>query len=169
MVSCRHTALRVTLLTSSPLSQQLDLDNPRTRREHSLYLDRLWNRPTQSGPIQGPITYLLPLHRDAPPPPPTPAVGVVPDLLRVLFPTLNGQPARASDLGNTHTRLKHFSRRQPTILRQLATVTTTVALQQAAVAELELFKKESGMLLKIKKCMLTGFDFKNNETSPQGS
>ena len=48
----------------------------------------------------------------------------------------------------------------------LATVTTTFALQQAAIDELEAFEKESGMRLNIKKCMLTGFDFKNNEDLP---
>jgi hypothetical protein len=45
-------------------------------------------------------------------------------------------------------------------------VTTTVALQQAAVAELELFEKESGMRLNITKCVLTGFDFRNTEDTP---
>ena len=48
----------------------------------------------------------------------------------------------------------------------LATVTTTFAIQQAAIDELELFEKESGMRLNIKKCMLTGFDFRNNEDLP---
>ena len=51
----------------------------------------------------------------------------------------------------------------------LATVTTTWALQQAAIDELEASEKESGMRLNIKNCMLTGFDFKITRTSPQGS
>ena len=48
----------------------------------------------------------------------------------------------------------------------LATVTTTWALQQAAIDELKAFEKESGMRFNIKTCMLTGFDFKNNEDLP---
>jgi len=114
----------------STVTTALELDNPRTRQEHSRYLDRLWDRRTPSGLVQGPITSLLPLQ--APPAPPTPDVGVLPDLLRILCPTLNGQPARASDFGNKDTRLNNFSRRKPAILRQLACLpSVTLALESA--------------------------------------